>query len=289
MPASMAAGEAPTESRWLDVDRTVRRRVARAVRSGRAVSDPREAALGVGYADASLDWLSRRGRLRPFHLLLALLAVFELVITWSWPIASLLYPALGFGFLRLRAPALRRRLATAREANGELAAEWGLPPARVVLPGYSWLHPDGRRRRRLVVSLGVLFAVLVGVITAGVAGSIVHRQHWAGAANRVCAREHARLGRLRARQLGPAEELRRRIAIERDALVALGAIAPEGKRTPLESQLIAWRRYEVELDAWLVAAAGDPRVPAERVRRAEARERSRELAQRLGASTCARL
>jgi hypothetical protein len=95
----MTTADASAELRWLDLDRAVRRRAARAVRKGRRVQDPRDAALAVGYAEASLDWLSRRGRLCPFHLLLGLLVVVELIVTWTWPVTSLLYPALGFGFL----------------------------------------------------------------------------------------------------------------------------------------------------------------------------------------------
>ena len=283
----MAAAEAPAKIRWLDVDAAVRKRVARAVRRGRPVDDPRDAALAVGYAEASLDWLSHRGRLRPFHLVLALVVVVELIATWRWSLAGLLYPVLGFGFLRFRAPVVRRRLAAARDANAGVAAEWRLPPVQVRLPGYAWLYPGTRRRRRLVVSLGVVLTVLVGLTATGMVGAIVHKRHWAAAADRVCAQERARLVRLRAQGLGARETLRRTIPIERGALVALGQIAHEGDRTPLESNFIAWRRYELELDAWLLAATNGLRIPAERAHRAEARERAQALARRLGAGTCA--
>jgi len=130
------------------------------------VEDPRDAALAVGYAEASLDWLSQRGRLRLFHLLLSVLVVGQLILMWRWSVAGLLYPALGFGFLRLRTPALRRRVTTAREANARLAAEWRLPPVRVRMPGRAWLHPGSCGRRTLMIALGTALAVLVCVVIA---------------------------------------------------------------------------------------------------------------------------
>ena len=164
-----------------------------------------------------------------------------------------------------------------------MAAGRGLAPVRVRLPGDSWLGPGTRRRRLVMVLEGVLavlaFAALVTVF-------LPSNGRWAAEANRVCVREEARLSHLRTRPVDPSEALRRRIVIERDALVALGRI---GGRTSLASQLIEWRRYEVEFDAWLAGAAGDSRVPAERVKRAKAREHSHELARRLGAATCARV
>jgi hypothetical protein len=138
----MAAEEA-AELRWLDLDRDVRRRVKRAVRDGAAVDDPRDAALAVGYADASLDWLSHRGRLRPFHLLLFLLIVVELLLTWTWSIAGLLGPVLGFGYLRLRRPVWRRKLLAAREANAEVAKTWRLTPVHVLCPATRGSFPAG--------------------------------------------------------------------------------------------------------------------------------------------------
>jgi hypothetical protein len=50
--------ELPRDVKWLELARERRRRVARAVRNGRAVEDPRDAPYAVGFADASLDWLS---------------------------------------------------------------------------------------------------------------------------------------------------------------------------------------------------------------------------------------
>jgi hypothetical protein len=129
-----------------------------------------------------------------------------------------------------------------------------------------------------------MVVLLAIVVTAGMAGAIVHKRHWAAQANRVCVREHARLARLQA--LDSAERLRRRIPIERDALVALGRI--DNHPTTLESRLLEWRRYEVELDAWLSAAAdGDPRLLTEEGHRAAARKQAQSLARRLGASACA--
>jgi hypothetical protein len=141
----------------------------------------------------------------------------------------------------------------------------------------------------VVASLAVALGALAGLITTATVASVVHKRHWAAAANTICAREETRLRRLEEQRLDPRESARLRIRIEREALVPLGGLAAEGDRTPLESQLIAWRRYEVELDEWLFAATGDPRVPAERSQRTRARERSQALARRLGAATCARV
>src|SRR5436190_1210310 len=76
--------ETATAVRWLQLDRARRRRVARAVRRGRAVDDPRDAPYAVGFADASLDWLSWKRRFRPIHLLLLTLVLAELVLTGGW-------------------------------------------------------------------------------------------------------------------------------------------------------------------------------------------------------------
>jgi len=115
----MTTADASAELRWLDLDRAVRRRVARAVRKGRRIEDPRDAALAVGYAEASTG-----SRAAAVCAPSTSCSACWLIVTWTWPVTSLLYPALGFGFLRPRTPALRRRLTAAREANAELAAEW---------------------------------------------------------------------------------------------------------------------------------------------------------------------
>jgi hypothetical protein len=170
----MTTAGPPAEISWLDLDRAVRTRVARAVRKGHAVDDHRDAALAVGYAEATLDWLSRPRRLLPFYLSFGVVLVVRVIVTWTWSVASFLYPVVGFGLLRLRMPARLRRLTTARESNAELAAECGLAPVRVRLPGHAWLHPDGRRRRLLVVSLCVTLITLVVLIATGVVGALVH-------------------------------------------------------------------------------------------------------------------
>ena len=72
---------AAAEVRWLDVDRSTRGRVARSVRTGAAVNVPGEAAVAVGYCAATLEWLSQRGRLRPFQLSVIVVLLAELVIT----------------------------------------------------------------------------------------------------------------------------------------------------------------------------------------------------------------
>jgi hypothetical protein len=207
----------------------------------------------------------------------------DLVITWTWPVIPMLGGALGFAFLRLRTPRLQRRLAAALDANVSVAADWSLTPVRVRLPGHAWLRPGSRRRRLMRVLKAALAVLAAAFLFAG----FLPRENgrWAAKANRICAREEARLAELHARRLDPSETLQRRIVIERDALVALGRIR---RRTSLESRLLAWRRSEVELDAWLAAAASNTRVP-ELAHRAQARKQARALARRLGAETCARL
>jgi hypothetical protein len=66
--------------RWLELGRDRRRRVARAVRKGRIVNDPRDAPCAVGFADASLEWLSWKRRFRPLHLMLVALVLAELTL-----------------------------------------------------------------------------------------------------------------------------------------------------------------------------------------------------------------
>src|SRR5207247_131763 len=79
-------------------------------------------------------------------------------------------------------------------------------------------HPGSRVRRRLIFSLGVMLAALValGVAAATLTARQTHR--WARKADRVCAREQARLVAL-PDGLSPFEEQERANAVERDALV----------------------------------------------------------------------
>jgi hypothetical protein len=161
----MAAEDATREIRWLSLDRARRRQVARATRRGEPVSDPHDSPIAVGYANASLEWLSYRGRLVPFYLLVGIALLLRVIVTGHWYLAQLVYPALGFGFVKLRTPVWSRRLATGRNANAELATAHHVLPVRIGLPGHAWLVP-GRRRRVLVVTLGTALAVLVYVVVA---------------------------------------------------------------------------------------------------------------------------
>jgi hypothetical protein len=154
----MASPTGLHEIRWLALDRSVRRRVARSVRQGTAVSASEDAAVAAGYCSALLDWLSQPKRLRPFRLGVALLIVAELLAAQTVLISPILGAVLGFGFLRLRTPRLRRQATASLRANEELAAETGLTPVLVRLPGHAWLAP-GHRRRRLVVALTVALAI----------------------------------------------------------------------------------------------------------------------------------
>jgi len=164
--------ETATAVKWLQLDRARRRRVARAVRRGRAVDDPRDAPYAVGFADASLDWLSWKRRFRPVHLLLFTLVLAELVLTGGWRPALVLYPLLGFAFLRLRAPRLRKRATAARELNAELARQLRLPPVPVRMPGQAFFRPGSRFRRRFVLSLVLLLAAALALAVAATAWTI---------------------------------------------------------------------------------------------------------------------
>jgi hypothetical protein len=161
----MSAADPTREVRWLALDRQVRRRIGQAVRRGERVSDPQDAPLAVGYADAVLEWLAFRGRLVPFYLLFAVVLLLRLMITGRWHFATLVYPLLGFGFVNLRTPTWRRRLSSARDANAELSAGSLATPVQIALPGRAWLAP-GRGRRRLVLVLGAVLAFLVYVVAA---------------------------------------------------------------------------------------------------------------------------
>jgi hypothetical protein len=280
--------EAPERVKWLELGRDRRRRVARAVRKGRIVDDPREAPYAVGFADASLEWLSWKRRFRPLHLMLVALVLAELTLTGGWHPALVLYPLLGFGFLRLRAPRLRRRAQAARQANAELASDLSLPAVSVEMPGRSFFRPGGLVRRRLVRSLAVAMVVLVALGVTATIWAIGQNHRWAGQANLVCAHEHTRLATLPVRRLGPITTQMRTNVIEQEALTALRRLGP---RSRLQKLFVAWREYELELDVWVLGRleAGDyggVALGTKRIR--SAREYSSKLAGRLGAKTCAR-
>jgi hypothetical protein len=137
----MALAGATHDVRWLALDRSVRRRVTRSVQTGREISIPNEAPIAAGYCAAMLDWLSQPSRLRPLQLAIALVIFGELMVTRTVLILPWIGAALGFAFLRWRTPVLRRRLAAALTVNEEVAAELGLTPTRVHLPGERWLRP----------------------------------------------------------------------------------------------------------------------------------------------------
>jgi len=281
--------ETATAVKWLQLDRARRRRVARAVRRGRVVDDPRDAPYAVGFADASLDWLSWKRRFRPVHLLLLTLVLAELVLTGGWRPALVLYPLLGFAFLRLRAPRLRKRATAARELNAELARQLRLPPVPVRMPGQAFFRPGSRFRRRFVLSLVLLLAGALALAVAATAWTIRENHRWAAAANPICAREHTRLSALQDRQLDPSTGQLRWNAIERDTLVALDGVKG---RTRLQRNFVAWRRYELELGVWLVGrlyARDDMWIARGNKRLESARATSRRIAGLIGAKACARI
>jgi hypothetical protein len=280
--------EVPQEVKWLELGRGRRRRVAGAVRKGRIVDDPRDAAYAVGFADASLEWLSWKRRFRPLHLMLVALVLAELTLSGGSRPALVLYPLLGFRFLRLRAPRLRGRAQAAREANLKLAAELCLPAVSVKMPGRSLFRPGGLVRRRLMRSLAVAMVVLVALGVTATIWALGQNHRWAGRANLVCAREHARLTALPALRLGPIATQTRTNVIEQGALTGLRRLGPRSRPQKL---FVAWREYELKLDVWVldrleVGDSASADLGAERIR--SAHEHSHKLAGRLGAKTCAR-
>jgi hypothetical protein len=274
--------------KWRTLDRDRRRRVARAVRKGLAVGDPRDAPYAVGFVDASLEWLSWNRRFRPLHLLLVTLVIAELTLTGDWRPALLLYPLVAFTFLRLRAPGLRRRLEAARAVNAGLVSQFGLDPVRVEMPGRAFFAPGSRLRRRFMRSLVVALVLLVALTVAATVWAIGQNHRWTAAANRVCAREQARIAALSARSFGPLRLQERANIVEEDALTELERLHA---RTPLQKNFVAWREYEVKLDVWLLGRLeldDRPAVAIARHRIESARAYSRTLARRIGAEICAR-
>lgn len=179
------------------------------------MSDPRDAPYAVGFADASLRQLASRGRFRPFHLLLAILVLVELIVTRSWRPAALLPPALGFAFLRLHALVLRRKIAAGRLANAELEPAPGADPDSRASPARAG------RRRPVLVSLVAVLVVLVSLTVTATIAAIAHTGYWTAAANRICAREQAQLAVPRMQWVDARGSERRRIRIEQQALAAL--------------------------------------------------------------------
>jgi hypothetical protein len=269
--------------KWLELERVRRRRVARAVRKGRAVEDPRDAPYAVGFADATLEWLSWKRRFRPLHFLLLVLILLELVLTGGWHPAVLLFSLVGFTFLRLRAPRLRKRVTAGRAANAEVMTEFALPEVAVQMPGQAFFRPGSRVRRRLVRSLALALVGVVALAVVATVWAIGQNHRWARAANRICAREQASLAAQRER--GSFKAFERQTLIAEDAVAALKRL---DSRTRAQRNYVAWREYEVKLEVWIVGelrSGNDPSVGVQRLH--SAREYSRKLARRLGAKTCA--
>src|SRR5436190_8856797 len=173
----------------------------RSHRPGRRRSPRRSVCSRVRRRVARLALVERR--FRPLHLLLLTLVLAELILTGGWRPALILYPLVGFAFLRLRAPRLRKRAAAGRELNAELARQLRLPPVAVRMPGQAFFRPGSRFRRRFVLSLVLVLAGALALAVAATAWTIRENHRWAKRANPICAREHARLAALRDRQLDP--------------------------------------------------------------------------------------
>ena len=158
------------------------------------------------------------------------------------------------------------------------------------MPARTLFRPGSRVRRRLIVVLSLVLATLI-VLVAAALTLVPQRSHrWATGANRICERERGQVAGLRTLRLGALETLRRRTAVEAQALASFERLASRGERSRLEAEFLTWKEYELELDRWLLYGlpARDPRVPAELRKLSSAREHTRALADRLGAGSCAR-
>jgi hypothetical protein len=269
--------------KWLELERDRRRRVARAVRKGRTVEDPRDAPYAVGFAHATIEWLSWKRRFRPLHLLLLVLILLELTLTGGWHPAVLFYSLAGFTFLRVRAPRLRKRVTAARDANAEVVSELGLTEVAVQMPGHAFFRPGSRSRRRLMRSLVLALVGVVALAVVATVWAIGQNHRWARGANRVCAHEHAQLATMRS--LG-SNDLERQTLIDQEALAALRRL---DSRTRAQRNYLAWREYEVKLEVWTVRELQAGRNGSRGIKAlSSAQETSRKLARRLGAKTCAR-
>jgi hypothetical protein len=117
--------------RWKSVEPDRRRRIGRAVRAGRAVDDPRDAALAAEAAARFLRWKFDFKRLAVLELVAAAVLLPGILLAGVRPnreellaagagLGSLVFAALWVGWFR-------RRAAAAEEANRRLA---GGPPSR---------------------------------------------------------------------------------------------------------------------------------------------------------------
>ena len=116
--------------RWKKVDPGRRRRIARSVRRGEAVADPRDAALALELIDAQRRFTGdrdhrRRWMHRGHYLFLALLAVSLALTTPDLKVACLaLLPAGYLLAMRLIVHRLEARVASAREKNEQLVGRF---------------------------------------------------------------------------------------------------------------------------------------------------------------------
>ena len=140
-----------------------------------------------------------------------------------------------------------------------------------------------------MTSLALVLVCLVALTVVATVLANGQNHRWSRAANRVCAREHARLAALPARRLGPVVAFERRTLIEEDALAGLKRL---DSRTHVQKNYVAWREYEVKLDVWVVGelARGDRARAALGMKRLDvAREYLRRTGRRLGARACAKV
>jgi hypothetical protein len=271
---------------WYALDRGRRRAIARVVRRGGRVRDPRDAPYAVAFADAALAWLNQGTRFRPIHLLLAVLFVAETLFSGWFAPALILWPALVFGTFRLLAPRQRRRLMAARSSNAELAREFGLSEGTIELRGQTAF----RGLRRAVAATAVLFVLAFAALTA-VAAIRGHTPaaRWAAAADRVCDREREARAQFRRRRGTAIDAWRRENAIEAETLGALARIEPRLERNRLRTRLLVAKRDKLAAQELLLQALEDSdQASAWRYydQAQAARRRFGEAAAGLGARTC---
>lgn len=114
------------DGRWRKVDPERRRRIARAVRQGRAVDDPRDASLALEFIDAQKQLTHEtrgvsRWNIRMHYVLISSVAIWLVLARPDLGQAALAVLPLAYLLaIRLVANRLRARVASARAKNEQL-------------------------------------------------------------------------------------------------------------------------------------------------------------------------
>jgi len=159
--------DAATTLKWRELDPARRKGIARAVRAGRAVDDPRDAPYAVAFADWQLGRLSvPRRRILIFHGSLLVLFLTSLVLSGRpsfFALLPLLFPAAAFVTAAIWVPRFRTRAREAKTANERLGKQMGLHPVGVDFPGSGYLRRADSIQRRFIVIVAVVVGVFVAI------------------------------------------------------------------------------------------------------------------------------